>query len=90
MGISYTSHWPFLDQALGQECWRKHFAYVKATGFVHFQLQTSISTGKPALKNKARIEIDCFPVALPVVLCEAIKLPIFTLGFILLFTVDFS
>lgn len=84
------SHWPFLDQALGQERWRKHFAYVKATIFVHFQFQIAISAGKKALKNKAFIEIDCFPVALPVVLWGAIKLPIFTWGFSLLFTVEFS
>lgn len=84
------SHWPFLDQALGQACWRKHFAYVKATIFLHFQFQIAISAGKTALKNKTFIEIDCFPVALPVVLWGAIKLPIFTLGFILLFTVDSS
>jgi len=84
------SHWPFLDQVLGQECRGMHFAYVKATIFVPFQFQIAIPTGKPALKNKACIEIDCFLVALPVVLWEDIKLPIFTSAFILLFTVDFS
>lgn len=63
---------------------------MKATIFVHFQFQIAIATGKTALKNKACIEIDCFPVAFPVVLWGAIKLPIFILGFILLFTVEFS
>lgn len=68
-------------------CWRKYFACVEVIFFSVFSFQIA---GKPALKNKACIEIDCFPVAVPVVLWGATKLLIFTLGFILLFTVDFS
>lgn len=75
-----------LDKSAGESIllmWKQLFLCV-------FQSQIAISAGKPALKNKTFIEIDCFPVALPVVLWGAIKLPIFTLGFTLLFTVDFS
>lgn len=63
---------------------------MKATIFVPFQFQITISAGKLALKTKACIEIDCLTVALPVVLWGAIKLTIFTSGFILLVTIDFS
>lgn len=63
--ISSTAHWPFRDQALGPECWRKHFVYVKA--FLCIFSSRSPYTGKPALKNKDCRDIDCFPLALPVV-----------------------
>lgn len=68
----------------------KTFCVCESNIFVHFQFQIAITAGKPALKNKACIEIDCFPVAVSVVLWGAIKLLIFILGFVLLFTVDFS
>lgn len=80
------SHWPFLHQAIGHVL-EKIFCLCGSNIFFAFSFQIA---GKPALKNKACIEIDCFPVAVPVVLWGATKLLIFTLGFILLFTVDFS
>lgn len=60
LAISSSAHWTRVLE--------KIFCLCESTIFVHFQFQIATTAGKPALKNKACIEIDCFPVAVPVVL----------------------
>lgn len=92
---------PHLKQINGAEAWGsftrltchwtrvvgKIFCLWESNSFLHCQFQIA---EKPVLKNKTCREIDCFPAAVPVVLWGTTKLLILALGFILLFTVDFS